>query len=148
MGIEIKVKKLNEKAVLPHIASSGAAAADLHAVLDEPITVKAGERYLVPTGISIELPNNEYVALICARSGMAFKRGLALANGIGVIDSDYRGELLVAILNTGNTDQVIEPRDRIAQLMILPVITPTYIEVDEIGDTERGAGGFGSTGKA
>lgn len=146
--MEIKVKKLNEKAILPHIASSGAAAADLHALLDDPITIKAGERVLVPTGISIELPSSEYVALICARSGMAFKRGLALANGIGVIDSDYRGELLVAIINTGNIDQIIEPGDRIAQLMILPVITPVYIEADEIGETERGAGGFGSTGKA
>lgn len=146
--MEIKVKKLNEKAILPHIASLGAAAADLHALLDDPITIKAGERVLVPTGISIELPSSEYVALICARSGMAFKRGLALANGIGVIDSDYRGELLVAIINTGNIDQIIEPGDRIAQLMILPVITPVYIETDEIGETERGAGGFGSTGKA
>ncbi len=146
--MEIKVKKLNEKAVLPHIASSGAAAADLHALLDNPLTIKAGERALVPTGISIELPGNEYVALICARSGMAFKRGLALANGIGVIDSDYRGELLVAMINTGNEDQTIEPGDRIAQLMVLPVVTPVYTEVSEIGETERGAGGFGSTGKA
>ncbi len=146
--MEIKVKKLNEKAVLPHIASSGAAAADLHALLDNPLTIKAGERVLVPTGISIELPGNEYVALICARSGMAFKRGLALANGIGVIDSDYRGELLVAMINTGNEDQTIEPGDRIAQLMVLPVVTPVYTEVSEIGETERGAGGFGSTGKA
>lgn len=146
--MEIKVKKLNEKAVLPHIASSGAAAADLHALLDNPLTIKAGERVLVPTGISIELPGNEYVALICARSGMAFKRGLALANGIGVIDSDYRGELLVAMINTGNEDQTIDPGDRIAQLMVLPVVTPVYTEVSEIGETERGAGGFGSTGKA
>ena len=146
--MEIKVKKLNEKAVLPHIASSGAAAADLHALLDNPLTIKAGERALVPTGISIELPGNEYVALICARSGMAFKRGLALANGIGVIDSDYRGELLVAMINTGNEDQTIEPGDRIAQLMVLPVVTPVYTEVSEIGETERGSGGFGSTGKA
>ena len=142
----VKVKKLSEKAVLPQIATAGAAAADLYALLDEPMKIEGGQRKLVPTGISIELPSNEYVALICSRSGMAFKKGLCLANGIGVIDSDYRGELLVAMLNSGTEPQTIEPGDRIAQLMIMPVSVPEYLEVSELGQTDRGSGGFGSTG--
>lgn len=142
----VKVKKFNERAVLPKVATAGAAAADLYALLDGPVTVGGGERRLIPTGIAIELPSNGYVALICARSGMAFKKGVCLANGIGVVDSDYRGEILVAVLNSGSEPQTIEPGDRIAQLMIMPVTVPEYVEVNELDETERGSGGFGSTG--
>jgi len=145
--MKIKVKLLNKNAVLPQIATAGAAAADLTACLDRSIEIKPGERILIPTGIAIELPDPSTVAIICARSGMAFKRGLALANGIGVIDSDYRGELLVAMINTGTEPQTVNHGERIAQLMIMPVIQPEYIIADSLDDTDRGAGGFGSTGK-
>ena len=142
----VKVKKLREGAHLPKLATKGAAACDLYALLDQPLTLAPGQRYPVPTGIAIALPDNSTVAIACARSGLALKRGLALANGIGVIDSDYRGEIFVAIANNDTKEQVIENGERIGQLMILPVISAEYCEVDELDETERGAGGFGSTG--
>lgn len=149
MGVEhmrIKVKRLREGARLPLLATEGAAACDLYALLDEPLTLAPGQRYAIPTGIAIALPNADVVAIVCARSGLALKRGVALANGIGVIDSDYRGELFVAAVNNDSQPQIIENGDRIGQLMILPVIRAEYEECDELDDTARGAGGFGSTG--
>ena len=144
--MKIKVKMLREGARLPKLATGGSAACDLYALLDEPITLQPGRRYPVPTGIAIALPDSGYVAVVCARSGLALKRGLALANGIGVIDSDYRGELFVAIINNDDKPQIIENGERIGQLMIMPVIAAEYEPADELDETERGEGGFGSTG--
>ena len=144
--MNIPVKLLREGAHLPHLATSGAAACDLYALLDEPITLAPGERRPIPTGIAIALPSKDVVAIVCARSGLALKQGLALANGIGVIDSDYRGEIFVALMNNDREPKRIENGERIGQLMILPVIGATYEAVDELDATERGTGGFGSTG--
>lgn len=144
--MNIKVKLLREGARLPHLATDGAAACDLYALLSEPVTLAPGQRYPVPTGIAIALPDKNSVAVVCARSGLALKQGLALANGIGVIDSDYRGEIFVAIINNDKESKTIENGERIGQLMILPVIVPEYEVVSELDETERGSGGFGSTG--
>ena len=144
--MQIKVKMLREGARLPHLATAGAAACDLYALLEEPITLQPGERKPIPTGIAIALPDASAVAVVCARSGLALKRGLGLANGIGVIDSDYRGEIFVALINNDDKPQVIENGERIGQLMILPVIAAEYVVAEELDETARGAGGFGSTG--
>lgn len=146
IDMKIKTKILREGAKLPHLATSGAAACDLYALLDAPIILNPGQRYAVPTGIAIALPDSSCVAVACARSGLALKRGLALANGIGVIDSDYRGEIFVAVINNDKETQIIENGERIGQLMILPVISAEYELSDELDDTDRGSGGFGSTG--
>ncbi len=144
--MKVKVKLLRDGAKLPKLATSGSAACDLYALLDEPVTLQPGQRYPVPTGIAIALPDSSCVAVVCARSGLALKRGLALANGIGVIDSDYRGEIFVAIINNDGKPQTIENGERVGQLMIMPVISAEYEPSDELDETERGAGGFGSTG--
>lgn len=142
----IRVKKLRPNAILPSYGSSEAAGADLYACIDEEITIAAGQTVFVPTGLSMELPKG-HAGLICARSGLACKRGLAPANKVGVIDSDYRGEFIVALHNHGDEMQTVVPGDRIAQLLIVPVLTPLYQECEELSDTNRGAGGFGSTGQ-
>ena len=142
----IRVKKLRPGATLPAYGSLGAAGADLTACLDTPVTIAPGQTTFIPTGIALEVPAN-CAGLIYARSGMACKQGLAPANKVGVIDSDYRGEILVALHNHGCQSRVIEPGQRIAQLLITPVLTPAYEEVPELSDTLRDAGGFGSTGK-
>ena len=144
---ELRIQKLSPDAILPRYATEGAAAMDLCAHLDAPCTIQPGERKLIPTALAIELPSKQYVAIICARSGLSIKHGLCLANGIGVIDSDYRGELRVALINLGDAPYTIQPNERIAQLMILPVCIASLCEVSALGDTERGSGGFGSTGK-
>ena len=141
----LPIKKIRESAVLPHYATDGSAACDLYADIDSPITLRPNERRVVPSGIAIELPP-DFVALVCARSGLSTKRGIALANGVGVIDSDYRGEVGVSLINLSDSDFVIEPRERIAQLMILPVVKAEFEVRDTLNDTERGVGGFGSTG--
>ena len=147
--------KLNVKALSPKIgreipapfyASPGAAAMDLHACLDEAVNIPAGGRKVIPTGLAIALPGPGYVALVFARSGLGIKHGIAPANCVGVIDSDYRGEILVGLQNSGDSDYTIQPGDRIAQLMLTPVIQASVTLVDELDDTDRGAGGFGSTG--
>lgn len=142
----IRVKKLRPGATLPAYGSLGAAGADLTACLDTPVTIEPGQTTFIPTGIALEVPAN-CAGLIYARSGMACKQGLAPANKVGVIDSDYRGEILVALHNHGCQSRVIESGQRIAQLLITPVLTPAYEEVPELSDTLRDAGGFGSTGK-
>ena len=142
----IRVKKLRPGANLPAYGSSGAAGADLTACLETPVTIEPGQTAFIPTGIALEVPAN-CAGLIYARSGMACKQGLAPANKVGVIDSDYRGEILVALHNHGCQSRVIKPGQRIAQLLITPVLTPAYEEVPELSDTLRDAGGFGSTGK-
>ena len=120
---------------------------DLHACVDESITIPAGGRAVIPTGIAIALPSPQYVALVFARSGLGIKHGVAPANCVGVIDSDYRGEVMVGLQNSGKEDYTVSPGDRIAQLMITPVVQAQLRLVDELDETERGAGGFGSTGQ-
>ena len=142
----IRVKKLNEKAILPTYGSAEAAGADLYACLDAPVTVQPGETAWIPTGIALEVPKG-CAGLVYARSGLGVKRGLAPANKVGVIDSDYRGQIHVVLLNHGKTEQTIQHGERTAQFLITPVLTPAYEEADELSDTDRGAGGFGSTGK-
>ena len=146
MSHSISVKKLHPMAKLPVYGSVEAAGADLHACLEAPVTVMPGETAWIPTGIALEVPKG-CAGLVYARSGMAAKRGLAPANKVGVIDSDYRGEIKIVLLNHSKEPQVIEPGERIAQFVITPVLTPEYVLVDELSDTERGVGGFGSTGK-
>lgn len=131
---------------LPEYKTSGAAGMDLIAAVDEPIRLAPGERRLVPTGIAIALPSDELVALVYARSGLAGKHGIALANGVGVIDSDYRGEIMCPLYNGGTEPFVIEPGSRIAQLVLTPVVGVRWREVEELPETARGSGGFGSTG--
>ena len=142
----IRVKKLNEKAILPTYGSAEAAGADLYACLDAPVTVQPGETAWIPTGIALEVPKG-CAGLVYARSGLGVKRGLAPANKVGVIDSDYRGQIQVVLLNHGKPEQTIQRGERIAQFLITPVLTPAYEEAEELSDTDRGAGGFGSTGK-
>lgn len=142
----IRVKKVRANAILPTYGSAEAAGADLYACLDAEVTVAPGETVLIPTGLSMELPKG-YAGLIYARSSLGVKRGLAPANKVGVIDSDYRGEFLVALHNHGANPQTVCHADRIAQLLITPVITPGFTEVSSLSDTDRGIGGFGSTGK-
>lgn len=141
----IQVKKLNEKAILPTYGSSEAAGADLYACIEADVTILPGQTVMIPTGLSMELPRG-YAGLIYARSGLACKRGLAPANKVGVIDSDYRGEFIVALHNHGDRPQIIRYGERIAQLVITPVFTPGFMEVSQLSDTRRGEGGFGSTG--
>ena len=149
--MKLKIKalspKIGQEIPAPFYASAGAAAMDLHACLDAPLAIPAGQRRSVPTGIAIALPSADYVALVYARSGLGIKHGIAPANCVGVIDSDYRGELLVGLQNSSDQEYTIQPGDRIAQLMIAPVIQAQISMVDELDETARGAGGFGSTGK-
>lgn len=144
--MELKIKRLDERAQLPVRATVGSAGMDLHALLDEPLTLAPGERFLVPTGIAIGLPSADTVGLVFARSGLAVKKGITLSNCVGVIDSDYTGEVRVGLVNLSQEAYTIEPGERIAQLVVMPVCLPTIQEVDELEKTDRGAGGFGSTG--
>ena len=143
---KIRVKKLHPNAILPTYGSAFAAGADLYACLDAPITIEPGEIYWVSTGIALEVPEG-CAGLIYARSSMGTKRGLAPANKVGVVDSDYRGEIKVVLLNHSKQPQTLTHGERIAQFLITPILTPMYEETEELSDTDRGAGGFGSTGK-
>jgi dUTP pyrophosphatase len=129
----------------PHYASEGAAGADLRAALDEPLTIPPGGRALVPTGLVLEIPTG-FEGQVRARSGLALKKGLALANGVGTIDADYRGEVGVAVVNLGAEPVTVARGERVAQLVIAPVARATFAEADELRGSVRGAGGFGSTG--
>ncbi|MBQ7801646.1 MAG: dUTP diphosphatase [Oscillospiraceae bacterium] len=142
----IRVKKLRENAILPTYGTAEAAGADLYACLSEPVTIAPGQTAFIPTGLSMEVPQG-CAGLVYARSGLASKRGLAPANKVGVIDSDYRGEVTVALHNHGSEAQTISGGDRVAQLLITPVLQPRYEEADLLSDTSRGQGGFGSTGR-
>ncbi len=142
----IPVKILRQGAILPTYGSCEAAGADLYACLEAPVTIEPGKTAFVPTGIAMEVPKG-CAGLVYARSGLACKRGLAPANKVGVVDSDYRGEIMVALHNHAGTPQRIENGERIAQMVITPVLTPEYQIVPELSDTSRGTGGFGSTGK-
>ena len=141
----VRVKKLHPSATLPTYGSAEAAGADLYACLEAPVTVQPGETAWIGTGIALEVPVG-CAGLVYARSGMAAKRGLAPANKVGVVDSDYRGEIKVVLLNHGTQPQTVEHGERIAQFVITPVLMPAYQEVEELTDSQRGTGGFGSTG--
>ena len=143
----LKMKKVRENAIIPKRATAGSAGLDLCACIDEPLTVKAGERAVIPSGIAIALESSEVVALVFARRGLAIKHGISLSNSVGVIDSDYRGEICVGIINTSREDYTVNPGERIAQLVLTPVIPAEPVEVESLDETERGAGGFGSTGR-
>lgn len=143
----IHVKRTNPYAILPRYATAGAAGMDLSACLTgEEVTLAPGERALIPTGIAVAVPLH-HVGLIFARSGLAVKQGITLSNGVGVIDSDYRGELKVGLINLGSQPYTVRHGERIAQLAIMPVVQTRPMEVEELDDTARGTGGFGSTGK-
>ena len=142
----IRVKRLNKNAILPTYGSAEAAGADLYACLENPVVIQPGASAFIPTGLSMELPKG-YAGLIYARSGLACKKGLAPANKVGVIDSDSRGEFIVVLHNHGSEPREIAHGERIAQLLITPVFTPGFAEVEELTDTARSTGGFGSTGK-
>lgn len=143
-----KVRRLRESAKLPFRATEGSAGMDLYACIDSPVTLGAGEKAVIPTGIAIELPSAELAAFVFARSGLAIKHGIGLLNGVGVIDSDYRGEICVGVINQLAETYTIAPDERIAQLVIMPVSLITPVEAQSLDDTARGEGGFGSTGKA
>lgn len=143
----LKVKKVRENAQMINRATAGSAGMDLHACIEKEITINPGEIKVVPTGLAIALESAQYVAYIYARSGLAIKHGITLANCVGVIDSDYRGEVCVGLTNISNAPYTIEPSERVAQLVIAPVCTCDTVLVEELDDTARGAGGFGSTGK-
>ncbi len=144
---KLKIKKLRENARIPFRATSGSAGMDLYACIDEPVTLEGGCKAVIPTGIAIELPSPDLGAFVFARSGLAIKHGIGLLNSVGVIDSDYRGEICVGVINQLKEVYTITPGERIAQLVIMPVSLIEAVETDELGSTERGEGGFGSTGK-
>lgn len=149
--MELKIKALDarigKEIPAPRYATEGAAAMDLCACMNEPITIPAGGRAVISTGIAIALPSREYVALLFVRSGLGIKKGISLSNGVGVIDSDYRGEIRVGLSNHSDEDYTVMPGDRISQLMVVPVMCPVPAFVDELDETARGEGGLGSTGR-
>ena len=149
MNLKIKYvsPKIGKEIPTPFYASAGAAAMDLCACVDEPVTVEPRALVFIPTGIAIALPSAEYVALVFARSGLGIKHGITLSNGVGVIDSDYRGEIRVGLTNLSDTAYTVAPGDRIAQLAVMPVVQARLEVCDSLDETERGQGGFGSTGK-
>ena len=146
MTYDVKIKKLRENAIIPTYGSAFAAGADLYAAIDEAVTIEPGETKLIPTGLAFEIPEG-YAGFVHARSGLATKRGLAPANKVGVVDSDYRGEFMVVLHNHSDHAQTVCHGERIAQLVITPVFTPGFREVEALTDTQRSGGGFGSTGK-
>ena len=144
--MNLLIKKLHPKAILPTYGSAGAAGADLYALPEgDPIVINPGATVMIHTGLAMAIPEG-YVGLNFARSGLASKQGLAPANKVGVIDSDYRGELMVALHNHGSEPRTMLPGDRVAQFLVMPVIAPQFTEVESLDETDRGAGGFGSTG--
>ena len=146
MKSQVNIKKLNENAVIPTYGSEYAAGADLYACTDENIVIMPGETKLIHTGLAMEIPKG-YAGLIYARSGLAIKHGLSPANCVGVIDSDYRGEIIVGLHNSSAADYVIKPHERIAQLIVGELPRVTVEECEDLSDTLRAAGGFGSTGR-
>lgn len=146
MKSQVRIKKLDEKAMIPTYGTEFAAGADLYACLDEPVTVGKGETVLIKTGLAMEIPR-DYTGLIYARSGLASKKGLAPANKVGVVDADYRGEIMVALHNHSEIPAVVEHGERIAQMVITPYLTAVFEEAGELEATVRAKGGFGSTGK-
>ncbi len=148
--MKVKIKylspKIGNEITPPAYATGGSAGMDLSACVDEPITLNPGEKAIVKTGIAIQLPSSSYVALVFARSGLGIKHGITMSNGVGVIDSDYTGEIMCGLINLGMNKYTINPGDRIAQILIMPVAIAELIEVDELDSTDRGSNGLGSTG--
>ena len=143
---KIRIKRLRDGAQIPTYGTEFSAGADLYACLDTPVSIAPGETVKIPTGLALELPMGT-AGLVFARSSLGTKRGLAPANKVGVIDSDYRGELMVMLHNHGKEVQQIAHGERVAQLLVVPVFSPGFVEAEELSDTVRGEGGFGSTGK-
>ena len=143
----LKIKKLRDNAVIPQRATSGSAGIDLTACIDAPVTIEPHKCAQIPSGIAIELPNENYGAFVFARSGISRKHGIAPVNAVGVIDSDYRGEVIMGLINHFDEPYTIEPGDRVAQLVVMPVAPLPVLEVSELDETDRGEGGFGSTGR-
>jgi len=144
--MKIKIQKLRDHALLPAYQSPLAAGADLYAATEKPLTLAPMDRALVPTGIAAQPDREDCVLLIAARSGLAVKKGVTLSNGIGVVDADYRGEICVGLVNLGKETVTIAPGERIAQLLVMPILRADFEEADTLDKTERGAGGFGHTG--
>lgn len=145
--IDVKILDPRMKDQLPSYATSGSAGLDLRACIDAPLTIKPGETHLVPTGLSIHIADPGYAAMILPRSGMGHKHGIVLGNLVGLIDSDYQGQLMVSTWNRGQAEFTLNPMERLAQLVIVPVLQVGFNVVEEFAGSERGAGGFGSTGK-
>ncbi|WOC32335.1 MULTISPECIES: dUTP diphosphatase [Caproicibacterium] len=145
--MNLPVKKLRENAVLPTRATVGSAGLDLYACLEQPLTLLPGQLYQVPTGIAVALPEGT-VGLLCGRSGLGVKHGITLSNSVGVIDSDYRGELAAGLCNVGDKAYILQPGERFAQLLVVPILLPEPVAAKELPQTQRGEGGFGSTGQA
>lgn len=146
MKFDLRIKKLRDNAQMPTYGSEFAAGADMYAAIDNSVTIAPGETKFIPTGLAFEIPEG-YAGFVHARSGLASKRGLAPANKVGVIDADYRGEVMVALHNHGTQAQTVEAGERIAQMIIAPFVAVNYVFSDELEDTVRGEGGFGSTGR-
>lgn len=147
MELKVNIKRLRPEAVMPAYATDASAACDLCACIVEPVTLMPGERAKLPTGIAAAPERSDLVALVFSRSGMGVKHGITLSNSVGVIDADYRGEIIVSVINHGGEAYTVQPGDRIAQMMFVPIYTASFTEVDELDRTDRGAGGFGSTGR-
>ena len=146
-NIDIKILDARMKEMLPAYATQGSAGLDLRACIDAPITIEAGQTVLIPTGLAIHIGDPSYAAMILPRSGMGHKNGIVLGNLVGLIDSDYQGQLMVSTWNRGQSAFTLNPMERLAQLIIVPVLQVGFNVVEEFGDSERGVGGFGSTGK-
>ena len=144
----LKIKRLREGAQLPKRETPGSAGHDRRACIDSDLLIPAGESVRVPTGLAIEMESANFVAIIAARSSMAAKYGITMGNGIGVIDSDYRGEISILLRNCSQEDFMVHPGDRVAQLLLMPVDLPEIVEAEELSQTQRGEGGFGSTGRS
>ena len=142
----LKIKKVKENAVIPKRATEGSAGIDLYACIDEPVTIGSGDLVKIPTGIAVELPDSSMAAFVFARSGLGINHGIAPSNAVGVIDSDYRGEVCVGLTNHGSKPFTVEPQTRIAQLIVMPVLPLPVQEVTELTETQRGDNGFGSSG--
>lgn len=145
--MNVRVRIIRDGAAVPRYMSAGAAGADLTACLLEPVTIQPGESTALPTGLALEIPAG-FAGLVCARSGLATKHGLAPANKVGVVDSDYRGEILVWLYNQSDAPQTVHPGERIAQVLFVAAPQAQFIAADSLSETERGADGFGSTGRA
>lgn len=144
---QLKIKRLRPNAILPVRATSGSAGLDLCACLESPVTIPARGRAMIPSGLAIAIGDSGVVGLVYGRSGLGSKHGITMANAVGVVDSDYRGELMITLANHSDTDFTVQHGDRVAQLVLTPVFTPELVECDELDDTARGSGGFGSTGR-
>ena len=145
---DVNIVKVRENAIVPVRATSGSAGYDLHACIEKDLTIKKGELVRVPCGVAIELPSSEYAAFVFARSGLGMKYGISLSNGVGVIDSDYRGEIQVGLCRTSDGEPyTIKNGDRIAQMIVMRVNAVNFNLVENLGKSERGSGGFGSTGR-